>query len=159
MKILVAGIGNVLLGDDGFGVEVAHRLAGRALPESVRVAEFGIRGMDLVFALLGGYDAAILVDVVNRGGSPGTLYVIEPRVAPDDEVGPDTHEMHPARVLALAEAMGGHVATMRLVGCEPATIDLDELTMGLSASVAAAVEPAMALVESIVAGLEGHADA
>lgn len=156
MKILVAGVGNVLLGDDGFGVEVAQRLAVRPLPDGVRVVDFGIRGMDLAYALLAGFDAAIVVDAVSRGGAPGTLYVLEPRVGPEHEGGPDTHAMHPARVLALAGAMGGAVATMRLVGCEPGPIDLDELSMGLSAPVAAAVEPAVALVESIVAGFEGR---
>jgi hydrogenase maturation protease len=156
MKILVAGVGNVLLGDDGFGVEVAQRLATRPLPDGVRVVDFGIRGMDLAYALLGGYDAAIVVDAVSRGGAPGTLYVLEPQVDPGPDGGPDTHAMHPARVLALAVAMGGSVATMRLVGCEPGPVDLDELSMELSAPVAAAVEPAIALVESIVAGFGGE---
>jgi hydrogenase maturation protease len=163
MNILVAGIGNVLLGDDGFGVEVAQRLAGRALPDGVRVVDFGIRGMDLAYALLDGYDVAILVDVVRRGGAPGTLYVLEPLVPEGPAPGagdavptqavPDTHGMHPARVMALVEAMGGSVATMRLVGCEPTLIDEDDLVMGLSEPVAAAVEPAAALVETLVADL------
>ncbi|MGH7848434.1 MAG: hydrogenase maturation protease, partial [Candidatus Binatia bacterium] len=73
-KILVAGIGNIFLGDDGFGVEVARELAKRKLPESVRVVDFGIRGFDLAYALLDGYDLTILVDAAPRGGLPGTLY-------------------------------------------------------------------------------------
>ena len=157
MKILVAGIGNVLHGDDGFGVEVAQRLARKALPGCVRVVDFGIRGMDLAYALLESYDAAILVDVARRGGAPGTLYVLEPHLDHQREPGPDTHAMHPARVMALVEAMGGTTATLRMVACEPEAIADDELVMGLSASVAAAVAPAASLVESIVANLAGGA--
>ena len=156
MKILVAGIGNVLLGDDGFGVEVARRLASRALPDGVRVVDFGIRGMDLVYALLDGYDAAVLVDVARRGGPPGTLYVLEPLASKDaagGEASPETHSMHPARVVAFVEALGGTVGALRLVACEPQEIDEDELVMGLSAPVAAAVEPAAALVKSVVEAL------
>jgi hydrogenase maturation protease len=156
MKILVAGIGNVLLGDDGFGVEVARRLAAKPLPDGVKVRDFGIRGMDLAYALLDGYDAAVLVDIARRGGPPGTLYVIEP-VADEDgapsDANPEPHSMHPARVMAFVEALGGTPAPLRLVACEPVEMDEDELVMGLSAPVAAAVEPAAALVESVVLSL------
>jgi hydrogenase maturation protease len=153
MKILVAGIGNVLLGDDGFGVEVAQRLATTPMPEGVRVVDFGIRGMDLAYAILDGYDAVILLDVARRGRPPGTLSVIEPLAAPSPATGPDTHGMHPARAMALVEAMGGTVATMRLVACEPGVIDDETLVMGLSEAVAAAVEPAATLVQSLVSEL------
>ena len=77
-RILIAGIGNIFLGDDAFGVEVARRLVRRRLPDGVRVVDFGIRGLDLTYALLDGYEAVILVDAAPRGGPPGTLYVLEP---------------------------------------------------------------------------------
>jgi hydrogenase maturation protease len=157
MKILVAGIGNVLLGDDGFGVEVARRLASKALPEGVRVVDFGIRGVDLAYALLDGYEAAVLVDVARRGGPPGTLYVLEPMVDEihgGSESSPDPHSMHPARVMAFVEALGGTPGALRLVACEPAEVNEDDLVMGLSAPVAAAVDPATALVESLIVSLE-----
>src|SRR5689334_8572384 len=112
-RILVAGIGNIFLGDDAFGVEVAQRLARRAWPEGVRVVDFGIRGLDLAYALLDGYDAAILVDAAPRGGPPGSLYVIEPSEggpAGQDEVGAGTliegHGMDPVKVLRLVAALG-----------------------------------------------------
>src|SRR5438552_8768464 len=110
-RLLIAGIGNVFLGDDAFGVEVAQRLAQRALPEAVRVVDFGIRGLDLTYALLDGYEAVILVDETPRGGPPGTLYVLEPaRGAPleagEAEVSIEMHSMDPVRVLRLAAAMG-----------------------------------------------------
>ena len=167
MKILVAGIGNVLLGDDGFGVEVVRRLAPRGLPPGVRVVDFGIRGMDLTYALLDGYDAAVLVDVVCRGGEPGTLYVIEPRADGDAAPeAPDMHSLHPARVLALVRALEGMLsqvdappsavrgpATLRLVACEAAAMSEDDLVMGLSEPVEEAVDRAVALVESILTDL------
>src|ERR1044072_7226323 len=78
--ILVAGIGNIFLGDDAFGCEVVKRLAGRAWPDNVKVIDFGIRGFDLAYALLDGYDVTILVDATPRGETPGTLYTIEPEV-------------------------------------------------------------------------------
>jgi hydrogenase maturation protease len=152
MNVLVAGVGNVLLGDDGFGVEVVQRLRSRALPACVRLADFGIRGRDLAYALAD-YDAAVLVDLVSRGGPPGTLYVLEPRIAPDAAVDLGPHGLHPARALALAQTLGAAVATVRIVGCEPGPIDLEDLVMGLSPPVAAAVAPACAMVESLVASL------
>jgi hydrogenase maturation protease len=168
MKVLVAGIGNVLLGDDGFGVEVTRRLAGRGLPPGVRVVDFGIRGMDLTYALLDGYDAAVLVDVARRGGPPGTLYVLEPTAGrAGDAAPPEVHGLHPARALALAAALEGMLgsaedgtpvaargrAVLRLVACEPGELDEDEVWMGLSAPVEGAVDRAVALVESLLADL------
>jgi hydrogenase maturation protease len=155
-RILVAGIGNIFFGDDGFGVEVSRRLSERALPEGVRVVDFGIRGFDLTFALLEGYDAVVLVDVVKRGGQPGTLYVVEPELGPDPEAGDiyvETHGMDPGKVLALARAMGGNLERLRLVACEPLTFGEDGMGIGLSEPVQAAVEPAVELVQSVVAGL------
>jgi hydrogenase maturation protease len=159
MKTLVAGVGNVLLGDDGFGVEVVRALAGRSLPADVRLADFGIRGLDLTYALLDGYDAAIIVDVACRGGAPGTLYVIAPALGDDvPPAGFEPHAMHPARVLAAVRGMGASPVTVRVVGCEPGKIDEEDLHMGLSDAVAAAVDPAVALVESLLAELRQGRD-
>jgi hydrogenase maturation protease len=147
-RILVAGVGNVFLGDDGFGVEVSRRLAKRALPEGVRVVDFGIRGLDLTYALLDGWDAAILVDAAPRGGEPGTLYVIEPKPDPQAVAAVEPHAMDPAKVLSLVREMGGTPPVMRVVACEPAAAG--EFEMGLSHAVEAAVDPAVALVEELV---------
>src|SRR5690242_11935071 len=123
-RILVACVGNIFLGDDAFGVEVARRLARRELPDGVRVGDFGIRGLDLTYALLDGYEAVVLVDAAPRGGPPGTLYVLD--VAgeglPDAEgAAPviETHGMDPVKVLRLAAALGGPVGRLLLVACEP----------------------------------------
>jgi hydrogenase maturation protease len=159
-RILVAGIGNIFLGDDAFGVEVVSRMSRRAQPDHVQVIDFGIRGMDLAYALLDGYDAAILVDAAARGGDPGTLYVIEPEPESESENAEGGHEpalleahgMNPMRVLEMAQALGGRPPRVRVVGCEPATLgDEIEGAMGLSAPVEAAVGGAIAMVESLVA--------
>lgn len=142
--ILIAGIGNVFHGDDGFGCEVAKRLAA-APPEGAKVMDFGIRGHDLAFALCDGYEAAVLVDVVRRGGPPGTLYVIEPSTSDAPSI--ETHGMHPAKVLSLVKELGGDVKRLRLVGCEPATLEME---MGLSAPVEAAVPAAVEKVGRLV---------
>lgn len=156
-RILVAGIGNIFLGDDGFGVEVARRLMGRALPAGVEVVDFGIRGLDLAFALQDGYDTVVLVDAAPRGGEPGTLYVIEPEEEDGGDVVLETHGMDPVKVLRLARAMGGVPTRMLVVGCEPRSPTGDdpdaEMQMGLSAPVAGAVGEAVKLVESLVEGL------
>jgi hydrogenase maturation protease len=155
--ILVAGIGNIFMADDGFGVAVAQRLAQRELPEGVDVVDFGIRGMDLVFALGEGYDAAVFVDAVPRGEQPGTLFVIEPSLG--EAEGPvmlDAHGMDPAKVLALAGQMGPVPERILVVGCEPQvrmTGDEDELVGDLSEPVRAALDEAVALVESVVEDL------
>lgn len=151
--MLVAGIGNVFLGDDGFGVAVAERLAGERWPDGVRVEDFGIRGIHLAYELLNGYDLAILVDAVPRGEAPGTVYVIAPGTgAGSAGRGPraapiDGHGMHPEAVLGLLATLGGEVDRVLVVGCEPAEV---EERMGLSAPVAAAVGPAAALVRELV---------
>jgi hydrogenase maturation protease len=154
--ILIACVGNIFLGDDAFGVEVARRLAGRALPERVRVRDFGIRGLDLAYELLdGAYAAAILVDAVPRGGTPGTLYTIKPDL--EDESLDDrqaalveTHGMDPMKVLRLVKVMGGDLARVTLVGCEPLAWGPEEGAMGLSSPVEAAVDEAVCLIESLV---------
>jgi hydrogenase maturation protease len=158
--ILVAGVGNIFLGDDAFGSEVARRLVGRMPPDEVRVADFGVRGFDLACALMDGYEVTVLVDATLRGGAPGTLYVIEPDLSELDasnsqEMMIDTHGMNPMRALGLVKAMGGEFKRILLVGCEPATLDADEERMGLSEPVRAAVDEAVDLVESLVSEIIG----
>lgn len=149
-RILVAGIGNVFFGDDGFGVAVAGRLATGALPPGVDVVDYGIRGMDLAFALRD-YDVAIFVDAVPRGGPPGTLYVIEPDLD-GAEVGPDAHAMDPVKVLALAQELGDSLPRVLVVGCEPAGVptEEDELSAELSEPVRAALGGAVRTVEALL---------
>jgi hydrogenase maturation protease len=152
-SVLVAGIGNVLLGDDGFGVEVARRLAQRELPLGVKVADFGIRGMDLAYELQEDYDAAVLLDAVGRGEPPGTLFVIE-HDAGDDEGVLDPHAMSPLRVLALARVLGSVPPRILVVGCEPRVVaggaEDGDLAMELSPVVRAAAAEAVGLVESLL---------
>jgi hydrogenase maturation protease len=157
-RVLVAGIGNIFMGDDGFGVEVAKRLADRELPPGAEVSDFGIRGLDLVYALGEGYDAAVFVDAVPRGEVPGTLFVIEPELdaSPDEPVALDAHGMDPVKVLALAGQLGSVPERVLVVGCEPTnrmTGDEEELVGELSEPVRAAVDEAVALVESVLADL------
>ena len=153
MKILVAGIGNIFHGDDAFGVEVAQLLLQRTLPPDVRVTDFGIRGIDLAYALLDGADVTILVDATPQGGPPGSLYTIEidPNSASDGH-GADLspHGMTPLRVLQMAQALGGCKGRVLLVGCEPESLGPEEGRMGLSDTVAAAVEPAVRVVEDLI---------
>jgi hydrogenase maturation protease len=155
-RILIACIGNIFLGDDGFGSEVARHLASRELPEEVRLVDFGIRGFDLAYALLDGYEVTIFVDATPRGGEPGTLYTIEPDLTEMDEADAqqmtfDTHGMDPMKVLCMVKTMGGGFKRILLVGCEPATLGPEEGHMGLSEPVQAAVGEAVRLVESLVA--------
>ncbi len=130
-RVLVAGIGNVFLSDDAFGVEVARLLSSRVLPEGVRVEDYGIRGIHLAYDLLEGYDALVVIDAVPMGEPPGTLAVIEPEPA----VGPatrcsshsdgdggspvDAHTMSPDIVLATLARLGGSVERIVIVGCQP----------------------------------------
>jgi hydrogenase maturation protease len=159
-KILIAGIGNIFLGDDGFGCVVAERLSRRPLPDGVRVIDFGVRGLDLAYALTDGYDATILIDAVHRDGSPGALYVIEPDLSEPNELGAravmiEAHAMNPMRALYLARSLNGELARILLVGCEPATFGPEEGQMGLSETVEAAVGGAVEMVESLVAEILG----
>jgi hydrogenase maturation protease len=150
-SILIAGIGNIFLGDDGFGVEVIRRLSSGSFPDGVRVTDFGIRGYDLAYALLDGHDFTIFVDAVSRGGAPGTLFVIEPEINGNSAM--DAHAMNPESVLQLARAMGPIRGRVLLVGCEPATLGGKEGHMGLSDPVMAAVEDAARLIEDLAAKL------
>ena len=156
-SVLIAGIGNIFLGDDAFGVEVAQRLANRKVPDHVKVVDFGIRGFDLAYALLDRFDVTILVDACPRGGAPGTLYVIEPdlKVSAQDaaeagQTAVDAHSMNPMNVIRMAKSMGGELKRILLVGCEPLTLGPEEGAMGLSEPVAAMVEEAANRIESLV---------
>jgi hydrogenase maturation protease len=156
-RILIAGIGNIFLADDGFGVEVAGRLVGRSFPEGVRVADFGIRGFDLAYALMEGYETTILVDAYPGDGAsqPGTLFVVEPDLEQINAPGTkltliEPHAMNPLQVLRMAISMGGELKRVLLVGCVPATLGPEEGQMGLSQPVAAAVDEAVKLVDSLV---------
>lgn len=153
--ILVAGIGNIFLGDDAFGVEVAQLLSLREWPSNVKVTDFGIRGYDLAYALLDGYDATILIDACPRGEPAGTLYVIEPDLnhaggAEEQLCAVEAHGMNPLNVLRLAASMGAPLKQVLLVGCEPGTLGPEEGQMGLSAPIAAVIDEAVKLVESVV---------
>jgi hydrogenase maturation protease len=154
-RILIAGIGNIFLADDGFGVEVASRLANRSFPAGVRVVDFGIRGFDLAYALMDGYETTILVDAYSGEGEPGTLFVVEPDLNGLNSAGAqqgfvEPHAMNPITVLRLASSMGGQLKRVLLVGCIPATLGPEEGQMGLSAPVEAAVDEAVKLVASLV---------
>ena len=161
-KVLVAGIGNIFLGDDAFGVEVAQRLATRPLPEGVKVVDFGIRSYDLAYALMDDWDLVILVDALPGDGKPGTLYVMEPELPPDGETPAslDAHTMNPVAVLQLVSALGGKVGRMLVVGCEPASVEPDAGgEMGLSVPVKAAVDEAARMVEELIIRERSHATA
>ncbi|MFG3366803.1 hydrogenase maturation protease [Streptomyces sp. NPDC090032] len=154
-RTLVAGVGNIFLGDDGFGVDTVRELATHQLPEHVEAVDFGVRGVHLAYQLLDGYDTLVLVDATARGGDPGTLYVIE--VDSPGDVAPqgavlDGHHMSPDAVLALLETLcsgtgGTPPRRTVVVGCEPASV---EEGIGLSRPVAAAVPEAVRLIRGIV---------
>jgi hydrogenase maturation protease len=152
-SILVAGVGNIFLGDDAFGVEVVQRLARRRLPEDVRVIDFGIRSYDLAYALMEPWKLTILVDAIARGEAPGTLYTIEPELpsAASGSVNIDAHSMNPVSVLQLVSALGGKVGRMLVIGCEPEKIDVDESgALGLSRAVEDAVGAAVRVIEELI---------
>jgi hydrogenase maturation protease len=150
-RILVACIGNIFLGDDAFGVEVARELVGYNLPETVVVVDYGIRGLDLAYALLESWHAVVIVDALAREGAPGDLYLLEIEPDAEDETGLDPHSMDPFRVFSLARSLGDINAPIYVVGCEPASLgDEFEGRMGLSEPVAAAVPDAAEMVERIV---------
>ncbi|MEH0548593.1 hydrogenase maturation protease [Streptomyces sp. B21-105] len=162
-RTLVAGIGNVFLGDDGFGVETARRLAERELPAHTEVVDIGVRGVHLAYQLLDGYDTLVLVDATARGEAPGTLYVIEHDVAggtPSPAAAMDGHRMTPDTVLALLGALCAGTGTepprrVLVVGCEPASV---EEGIGLSAPVSDAVPRAVRLIEDLLRNSEPSAE-
>jgi hydrogenase maturation protease len=160
-RVLVAGVGNVFLGDDAFGVEVARELLRRASQAQVTVRDFGTRGLDLAYTLADGFDALLLVDSVQRGHAPGTLSVIEPDFQTNGEgeelLGPG-HGTDPCRVATLVHALGGTMPVTRLVGCEPFGFGSeDEPMLELSAPVRDAVLRAIPLVERVLLELSGGA--
>jgi hydrogenase maturation protease len=153
-RILVAGVGNIFLGDDGFGVEVARRLGAETWPDGVDVADFGIRGVHLAYQLLEGYDTLILIDAAARGEPPGTIFVLEPDFAHEETIERtesgfllDAHGMDPEMVLGILKDLGGKVGRVVIVGCEPAEI---VERMGLSESIECAVDEACRVVRRLV---------
>lgn len=153
MSILVAGVGNIFFGDDGFGVEVATRRAQDPVPAGVRLEEYGIRGLHLAYELLEGHDTLVLVDALPLGEAPGTVAVVE--VDPDDvgvvaEDGQpllDAHSMSPAVVLSQLRRLGGHLDRVIVIGCQPASI---EEGIGLSPEVEAAVPLALRMIDEVL---------
>jgi hydrogenase maturation protease len=154
-KVLVAGIGNIFLGDDAFGVEVVRRLAQQPLAEHVELVDFGIRSYDLAYALMEDWKLVILVDAMPRGDAPGTVYMIEPELPPPgDMLGTfDPHTMNPVSVLQLVGALGGKSSRMLVVGCEPMKVEADGAgQIGLSPPVETAVDQAMRVIQELIIG-------
>jgi hydrogenase maturation protease len=162
-KILVAGVGNIFLGDDGFGSEVARRLMGSGLPDGIRVADYGTSGMHLAYDLSSGYESAILIDASPRGEPPGTVSVLDvdarPGPAPAAAGLPagaalfDGHGMQPDVVLGMLGMLGGTARRILVVCCEPASV---EYRIGLSEPVAAAVDEAVRIVTDLVCAEAGR---
>ncbi len=162
-KILICGVGNVLLGDDGFGVELANRLMSHnGIPDWVKIIETGIGGMSLVQELMYGYEAVIILDAYSRGGKPGQLYLLEP-VLPDlsqlnsqemRDYFADTHYATPIRALSLLSHVSDPPGTMRIVGCEPE--ELDDMKIGLSPVVETAVDKAFTMVLDLLKHYPEH---
>ena len=158
-RILVAGMGNIFLKDDGFAAEVIKRLLAEPQREGIEIRDFGTGGLKLAYDLMQGYDGLILVDASKRGAAPGTLYVIEPEAGalPPDltQGGPiDPHWTDTDTVLRFVKSLGAWPATVRIIGCEPAAADLE---MGLSAPVQGAVEEAVKLVKLTIEEIQ-HAE-
>ena len=159
VRVLVVGVGNVLHGDDGFGVEVARRLAEQSLPPSVTVAETGIGGIHLVHELMAGYDALVVVDTVDRSRPPGTVMVIdadvidvgELRVEERHDLLADMHLATPERALMVARAVGVLPETTIIIGCQP--VEIDTLGVGLTTQVTAAVDVAVAEIGRCITDL------
>lgn len=153
-RVLVAGVGNIFCGDDAYGVEVANRLLRRTFPSDVNVEDFGIRGLELAYALADGYDFVIIVDAAARGQEPGSISVVEPEQTIDGANRPlllgSAHGLDPGKVLGLATTLGGTCKRILFVLCEPFTLGDEDGQMGLSDVVAASVEPSVHLVENLV---------
>jgi hydrogenase maturation protease len=153
--VLVAGIGNIFLGDDAFGSEVARRLQLQSWPDGVRVVDFGIRGLDLAYALLDGHDLTILVDAAPRGLAPGTVSLVEPDLSVLDQSEQstallDAHTLDPLKILGLARMMGAPRRRLLLVACEPAELGGDDGKLGISDAVRFAVDEAVQFIERLV---------
>jgi len=147
LRVLVAGVGNQLRADDAFGVVVSHRLMEMDLPEGVKVVETGIGGIALLQELMAGCDGLVLIDAVDRGALPGTVFAITPEVEPGEHV-PDVHLANPQRVLSMAKTMGILPDRVLIIGCQP--LDVEELCQGLSEPVQRALAPAVARIEETV---------
>lgn len=151
--VLVAGLGNIFRGDDGFGVEVAHRLMAGALPDHVRVFDCGTRGLDLLYAILDGPLAVILVDTAKKGHSPGTLYKMLIDLADFGGApcsGEDAHAMNPFEALRAAAEMGVRPRIL-MIACEPEDLGSEDVgRLGMTPAVEAAVEPAADMIESLL---------
>jgi hydrogenase maturation protease len=155
--MLVAGVGNIFLSDDGFGVEVVARMAGRPVPDGVELVDFGIRGVHLAYQLLDGYDVLVLVDASPRGRTPGTVSLLEvdqseleDRSADVADGGAplvDAHGLEPGAILSMLGSLGGQVGKVLVVACEPESV---EEGLGLSRSVQAAIPQAITLVEQVM---------
>jgi hydrogenase maturation protease len=156
-RILIAGIGNIFLGDDAFGVETARELLRHPLPEDVGVVDFGIRSYDLAYAILDGRDVIILVDATLQGQEPGTVYLIE--LDPNEPGGREAeiinpHSMNPAAVLQMVQSLGGKPpGRFYLVGCEPAVLEIENGEIGLSPQVQSAVPKAIEMIRSLLIDL------
>ncbi len=163
-RILIAGVGNVLYGDDAFGSEVARRLGEHSLPDNVRAIDFGIRGFDLVAALLDPYDLVIIVDSLSQSGQPGALRVFDSRRDPIVQslapgFRPEWHSIDPATALTMAHSLGGNLGRVILVGCEPSrSVEPAMLQIGMTEPVQAAVNDAVGLILSLVAQLHHRAE-
>jgi hydrogenase maturation protease len=147
-KVLIGGVGNIFLGDDAFGVEVLRRLAERELPENISVKDFGIRGFDLALAFMEEWDLVILLDATQRGGAPGTLYIIEADATSktgSSQPSFEPHGMHPVRAMDLVRTMGSPTPRTIVIGCEPEDLGGEEGRMGLSAAVQASVDEAVVM--------------
>ena len=161
MRILIAGIGNIFFGDDAFGCEVIRELSRHELPESVTVMDFGIRGLDLAYALADNFDAVILVDACPRGGKPGSVYLIEADTAllnETDKTPVDGHALNPVAVIQMAKSIGRTFEKQKLflVGCEPDTCENEDGRMDLSPTVKEAIPHALEMIHSLVRDLRTH---
>lgn len=145
-RILIAGVGNIFFGDDGYGCEVIRRLREESFPDDVRIEDYGIRATHLAFELTSGYEGAILIDAVPKGGEPGTLYVIEPDLQATLAT-PDAHSLDLRGVFAFMRTLGASPPRILIVGCEPASVGEG---MGLSAAVERSLEKTLPLIREVL---------
>ncbi len=153
-SILIGGVGNVFQGDDAFGVEMIRELIRHEWPQEVELADFGLRVDDLAYALNGDYRAVILVDATARGGTPGTLYLLELDLNSEREIDSvDAHAMNVGSVLMMAKSLGGVAGELYLMGCEPAVLECESGESGLSEPVRSALPQAVRMVRELVKDL------
>lgn len=145
-RVLVAGVGNIFFGDDGFGVEAIRHVAQASLPPDVKIADFGIRGVHLAYEMLAGYDLVVILDATPRGGKPGTLYVIEPDLRATAAL-PDAHSMALGSIFGFLKTLGGAPPKTLIIGCEPAVA---REAIGLSEAVSRAARAAVPLVMDVL---------